>query len=153
MAPRRFGRRNFMQAALSQVAVLAVLPNLACGGDPRDPDDDDKKVPPDGNEDTPPDRDEVLGTYFEDDLILEARKIGQYYLDTEATGAGAADVDELLAGTLALIEESKNDAAALDALRDAVFKDFGESNLVTLSGWTFSLTEAQLCALAYVYAA
>lgn len=153
MAGTRLNRRRFMQAALSQVVALAVLPSLACGGE-TDRDRGDRKNGNGGKpgEETSADRDEVLRSHFGDPLMDEARRLGKFYLETEADGAGAADIDRILSGTLNLIEESPSDEAALDALRQAIRTDFVDRNLVHLGGWTFSLTEAQLCALAYVHA-
>lgn len=156
MIPKRLSRRDFLEAALLHATALAVLPSLvACG--PEVPDDqlkdkgnDKDPTPPKGQSSA--DHQQVLQTFFAGGLLSESRNLGRFYIEKENLGNDREGANELLKPTFDLIEKSSTDANALMSLKTTITDDFAEQNTIVLGGWTFSLTEVQLCALSYLYA-
>lgn len=123
----RLERRSFLQAAL-----VLVLPLPACGGSDAGSSasslSDDERA--------------LVDTYFAD--LESARKIARAWLG----GSSAAAVRTAAAPVLALVDGGGSEDAALATYRDRVRADFTSGAVATVEGWTFALTELQLCAAA-----
>ncbi|MPY87346.1 MAG: hypothetical protein GEU99_05445 [Luteitalea sp.] len=130
MPPTRVKRRTFLQAALSQLAWVPLLPHVGCG-----------ESSPTAKPGT------VVTAYFSLADLAAARQIGGRFLETEAPGASLAEVYQLLGPTIELIERHDSDAEALAALRTAVQADFADRAVLMMDGWTLSRTELHVCAL------
>ena len=131
----RAGRRSFL---LSSLGAVIALPSIGCDEHFPKTDSDTAVAPTVGQTST---------AYFSNASLDSARTIGQRYLAAVAPNASSADIDALLAPTVALINAGPTDAAASAALQARVRADFGSGAILVLEGWTFATTELQLCAL------
>lgn len=163
-------RRSFLRAALIGAGVLSLAGLPGCDDDDggsgaggsggvggaSNPPTPDQGAPP-----TPmgmdwPERLEAAraaGDQFFSAGLDGAKLVGERYLARVAPGADGDALARLLAPTLQILEQSADPAAAAQAAQAAVTADFTAMQIVVQDGWTFSQTEAHLCALAFLAAA
>ena len=148
MRLQRWRRREFLQMALANATLFASLPG--CGdGEPVS-----FRGCPEAAGDTPGSEggttsapEVVAQSYFADGDLSDAEDIGDAYLELIGLDESDAVSATELCPTVELIESSASDAAAVQSLVEAVRCDFAGGNIVSVHGWTLSVTEVHLCAL------
>lgn len=131
-------RRAFLLGALSCVAVASPFGAFGAVGC--------------ADRDTTLSRDGTVAAYFPDDGLEAARAIAARWLAVTAPGATEQDLRRLVAPTQALIDASPDAESAIAALRARVRDDFASGAIANVDGWTFALTELDLCVLVEIHA-
>ena len=77
-----------------------------------------------------------------------AELIGQTYLEELAPDRLESEIETMRASIESLVGEARTETDAIQRLHEAVRQDFVALRIYRLEGWTMSLTELTLCALA-----
>lgn len=162
----RWQRREFLRLVLIQLGAWPLLGTVGCDerGDGEPAKTDDKT-----HDDGAPEPDPIipvsnnvrariaqlqsgtmLATFFGDGETSNIEHIGARYLAQAAPDHTDEQILAALDPTIRRIERHLSDAAAVDALRNAVMTEFEAVEVIDLEGWTLSPTEAALCALLWI---